>query len=332
VIGYYIHHHGHGHRTRAASICAHLDSPVTALSSAPLGESAGVFDDVVELPRDDRAVESAQDPTAHDVLHWVPVHDDGLRERMHVLGSWIAATRPRLLVVDVSVEVTLLARLYGIPVVVLAMPGARTDTPHTLAYSVADHLIAPWSREVYDPVCLHRYADRTSWVGGISRFDGRPAPDRTPRDRPRVLVASGSGGSSFTVRDLQELGERFPQYEWRGLGVAGGPWTADPWPALVDADVVIGHAGQNTVADIAAAARPAVVIAEERPFDEQHATATALDGAGLVVGLTGWPDPAGWPELIERARALDPVEWKRWQVDGAAARAAAVLDGLAGTP
>ncbi|KLL95619.1 hypothetical protein NJ76_24610, partial [Rhodococcus sp. IITR03] len=107
------------------------------------------------------------------------------------------------------------------------------------------------------------------------------------------------------------------------------PWIDDPWPVLTGADVVIGHAGQNTVADIAAAARPAVVIAEPRPFDEQHSTATALDKAGLAVGLDGWPDPDRWPELIERARGLDPVEWKRWQVDGAAGRAAAIVDELA---
>ncbi|MEU5843775.1 glycosyltransferase [Rhodococcus sp. NPDC047139] len=329
MIGYYIHHHGHGHRTRASSICAHLRTPVTALSSAALGDAADDFDDVVRLPRDDLAVDTAHDPTAHEVLHWAPTHDDGLRERMHALGSWIAEARPSLLVVDVSVEVTLLARLYGIPVVVSAMPGERTDTAHTLAYSVADHLIAPWSQEVYDPHWMRAYAGKTSYVGGISRFDGRPAPGPASSGKPRVLVMSGSGGSSITVDDLRRLSARFPEYIWDGVGVAGGSWLDDPWPALTAADVVIGHAGQNTVADIAAAARPAVVIAEARPFDEQHATAHALDRSGLAVGLDGWPDPDRWPELIERARGLDPIEWKRWRVDGAAARAAAVLDDLA---
>lgn len=95
--------------------------------------------------------------------------------------------------------------------------------------------------------------------------------------------------------------------------------------------MVIGHAGQNTVADIAAAARPAVIIAEPRPFDEQRSSAAALDAEGLAVGLDGWPDPGQWPELIGRARNLDPIEWKRWRVEGAAARAAAVVDQLAGT-
>ena len=39
------------------------------------------------------------------------------------LSAWIAESRPRVIVVDVSVEVALLARLFGIPVVSVALPG-----------------------------------------------------------------------------------------------------------------------------------------------------------------------------------------------------------------
>ncbi|MFZ3393533.1 glycosyltransferase [Rhodococcus sp. 7Tela_A2] len=332
MIGYYIHHHGHGHLARATSICAHLRNPVTALSSATLpGRNAAVFDEVVELPRDDEAVDAAVDPTAHGLLHWVPRHDDGLRRRMAALAEWIARARPRVMVVDVSVEVTLLARLFGIPVVVMAMPGTRTDAPHTLGYRSADHLIAAWPQEVYDPEWLHPYAHKTSYVGGISRFDGRRAPPDTDDsdDRPTVLVMGGSGGSALSSGDFRSWTSRHTRYRWEGMGVPGGVWADDPWPSLCRADVVIGHAGQNTVADIAAARRPAVLVAERRPYDEQHATTAALHRAGLSVGLPEWPDPDRWPELIERARGADPAQWARWQTSGAAARAAAIVDRIA---
>ncbi len=46
---------------------------------------------------------------------------------------------------------------------------------------------------------------------------------------------SGSGGSSITVDDLHRFSSRLPQYEWEGLGVAGGPWIDDPWPVLTGA-------------------------------------------------------------------------------------------------
>lgn len=329
MIGYYIHHHGHGHRTRAASICARTSEPVTALCSAPLGRFADVFADVVELPRDDESVDTAEDPTAGGLLHWVPRHDRGLRERMAALASWVATARPRLLVVDVSVEVAVFARLLGVPVVVVAMPGERTDTPHRLGYRAAEHIVAPWPREVYEPAYLRPYAEKTTYVGGISRFDGRPVAGPAPGGRPRVLVLSGSGGSSLSAERLHELAERHPGYAWDGVGVPGGPWVDDPWSDLSRADVVVGHAGQNSVADIAAARRPAIVVAEPRPYDEQCATADALGRAGLAVTLPAWPHPDDWSKLLRRALRLDPAQWSRWRTEGAAGRAAAVLDEVA---
>ena len=84
------------------------------------------------------------DATAHDVLHWVPRHDPGLADRMAAVAGWIRRARPALVVVDVSVEIAVLGRLCGVPVVVLAMPGVRTDRTHSLAYDLADALLAPW--------------------------------------------------------------------------------------------------------------------------------------------------------------------------------------------
>ncbi|WP_420749341.1 glycosyltransferase [Rhodococcus sp. O3] len=328
MIGYYIHHHGHGHRSRAAAICAHLSSPVTALCSEPISDPDGVFAETVVLPRDD-AAPTAQDPTAFGTLHWVPRLDSGLRRRQAAFAAWIDRARPTAIVVDVSVEIALTARLFGIPVVTVAMPGNRTDAAHQLAYRLSDRIIAAWPRAMYEPEWLQPFADRTSYVGGISRFDGRPCtPPRSGEDT--VLVLGGSGGSSLTAADLAAYSTCDPRFAWEGLGIAGREWVHDPWPALCRADVVVGHAGQNTVADIAAARRPAVLVAEPRPFDEQCATVTALDHAGLAVALTGWPEAQAWPGLLDRARRSDPGRWDLWCTEGAAARAAAAIEKVAG--
>ena len=53
-------------------------------------------------------------------------------------------TRRACMVVDVSVEVAVLARTMGVPTVVMGMPGARDDRPHQLAFRLADAIIAPW--------------------------------------------------------------------------------------------------------------------------------------------------------------------------------------------
>ncbi|MFC9358436.1 glycosyltransferase [Rhodococcus sp. NPDC057014] len=329
MIGYYIHHHGQGHRARAASICSALATAVTALSSAPLPPSpAKCFADAIRLPRDDRGGPPV-DPTAHETLHWAPLLDRGLQSRMSRIATWIESTRPSLMVVDVSVEAAVFVRLLGVPVVVMAMPGDRTDSAHRLGYQLAEHIISAWPQEIYDPTWLQEFAHKTTFVGGISRFDGRACADPPPSGRPQVLVLSGTGGSSLTMDDIRRCAQQHRGYRWQALGVPGAPWTDDPWPQLSSADVVISHAGQNAVADIATARRPAIIIAQERPFDEQQAIAAALAAHGLAVSVPQWPPVTAWPHLIETALALGGGRWPRWQTAGAAARAAAVIDTLA---
>ena len=84
------------------------------------------------------------------------------------------------------------------------------------------------------------------------------------------------------------------------------------WDQLGWADVVVTHGGQGAVAEVAAARRPAVVIAEQRPHGEQAATVDALGRAGLAVALQAWPDPDRWPALLDAAVANGGDGWPRW--------------------
>lgn len=328
MIGYYAHHHGSGHVTRAASIARALRAvgeSTTVLSSRdPVSDFA--VDDWVSLPMD---VDSSPpvDPTVNGLLHWAPTNVAGLTQRMAVIAEWLARTRPRLVVVDVSVEVALFVRLTGTPVVVIAMPGARDDSVHRLAYDAATAVIAPWSRETYDPEWLHPYAHKTFHVGAISRFEGRErSTSETASSMGRtVLVLGGAGGTALTRDAVDRAAAANPDYEWRPAGVDAASWVDDIWPTLCSASVVVTHAGQNAIADIACAARPAVIVPQERPFGEQSATATALASAGAAVVTSEWPAPTEWQALIDKALALDPVCWQRLRTDGAAARAATVL-------
>jgi hypothetical protein len=115
-----------------------------------------------------------------------------------------------------------------------------------------------------------------------------------------------------------------PGWSWTVLGPPGDRWVADPWPLLCEADVIVTHAGQNAIADVAAARRPAIVVPQDRPFAEQATTARALEAAGLAVVAHRWP-ATGWAERLERAVALGGEGWARWSTPGAADRAAAVL-------
>jgi UDP-N-acetylglucosamine--N-acetylmuramyl-(pentapeptide) pyrophosphoryl-undecaprenol N-acetylglucosamine transferase len=325
MIGYYVHHQGRGHLARASSICARLPRPATVLSSLAIPDQPNFF--TVLLPRDD-AGDSFANPSANGTLHWAPLRDSSLRERMQMIVDWVSEVKPELMVVDVSVEVAMLVRLLGVPVLVVAMPGDRTDSPHDLVYRAADHIVAPWPEELYEPHWLRQHSTKTTYVGGISRFDGRavtPPSVDSGGNGANILVLNGAGGSGFDMAAVNRCAAEYPQYRWSALGVAGAPWVDDPWSALCSADVVISSAGQSSVADIAAAGRPAIIIAEDRPFAEQHAMAWALERGGLAVVRHGWPQLQDWPALIDRARTFDDDRWQRWGTRGAAARAATTI-------
>jgi len=364
LVGWYVHHHGAGHLTRLLAVRPHLDADVVVFSSLPAPRTLPEGTTWRSLPRDDDSVTAADgttrhpadpasgtDPTVGGLLHWAPLHHDGHAARLAALASWIAEARPRAFVVDVSVEVTLLVRLLGVPPVVVVQPGDRSDGPHALGWGAAACLVAPWPEGLHESAALDRVAGRVRPVGGISRHDGRPRPDLEAGAPPvpvpgsvLVLPGGGAGGASDLAASVASAAAATPGTTWTVLGTDG--WVDDPWSALCSAEVVVSAAGQNSVADLAAAGARAVVLPQERPFGEQHATATALAELGLVVvpetrctpstgtttgtgsgkaaGGVDWPPPDAWPGLLARARALRP-DWERWGVAGAARRAAAVV-------
>lgn len=329
TIGYYVHHHGHGHRHRALAIARACGTEVTGLSTqdAPTGWPGRwlrLADDATPAP--------VGDVTAHGRLHHVPDHHPGLRARMAAVGAWIAAEQPALLVADVSVEIALLARLHGVPVVSMGMPGRREDAAHHLGYGVSDLVVGPWPAAAGAILSTGDLdlGDRLVPVGAISRYAAQTAP--APVRAGHVLALSGSGGTTVTAQDIADARTHTPGWTWDQLGPAGR-WVEDPWPLLCTAEVVVSHGGQNAVAEIAAARRPAVVIPQDRPFDEQRHTGRALTALGLpAVVLDQWPDAEAWPAVLERAAALDGSDWGRWDDGGGPRRAAELLSRHAASP
>ncbi|GAC55445.1 hypothetical protein [Gordonia amicalis] len=324
MIGYYVHHQGRGHCSRAAAIAAHLPTGVVALTSAELTDPA--FDEVVVLDRDD-ADPSPSGIDAGGLLHWAPRHDAGLRNRMARLADCVATRRPAAVVVDVSVEVTLFLRLLGVPVVVMAMPGLRDDLPHQLAYRAADAIIAPWPGDLYQPDWLVEHLSKTVFTGGISRFDGRPQVAH-PTFAADILVLGGTGGNAGAAHPAIGLADAFPDLKVVGLGPAFRTWVDDPWPFLCSARLTVIGAGQGSVADVAAAGRPAVVMPEDRPFAEQRATANTLARSELALVASTWPDIDRWRSIVDSVGDSEPA-WSRWQTAGAAERAARAIEAVA---
>lgn len=324
-IGFYVHHVGHGHLHRAlglAETTRRAGFDVTGLSSQPA--PSGWPGEWVELDRDDRPPPSDPDPTANGRLHWAPRHHPGLCARTSAVSAWLARATPALLVVDVSVELAVLARLHGVPVISVVLPGRRDDPAHRLGFDVADELVGFWPEVSADFLTglpdLTR--QRVRPLGAMARFPVNADPPASGRE---ALVLLGSGGHGISAGMLQRAREQTPAWSWTILSPEDGRWSDDPWSQLLAATVVVTHAGESAVAEVAAARRPAVVLPQQRPYDEQVVTAAVLrHGDWPVTVLDHWP-VSGWADVLDDTAVLDGGAWEAWCDGGAAHRFAEVV-------
>ena len=125
-----------------------------------------------------------------------------------------------------------------------------------------------------------------------------------------------------TVADV--LRHQVRDLDWVLAGA--GRWMPDIEAALATAAVVVSHAGQNAVADIAAVRTPAVLVPCPRPHAEQEHLARALAGLGLApVVPAAEVGSADWAGLVRAVRDTPPA-WERWCTDGAPDRAADIIE------
>lgn len=326
---WYLHDHGRGHLARACAVIPLLTAPVVVAAGPGIYDVARRSLDatVVPLPTD---VPAEPTPTRKP-WHHAPASAE-LRRRSIAVAEVIDGFSCTTAVVDVSMEVTVLARLFGLRTITVRQSGVRTDAAHRLGFASADIVWVPQHRAL-EPIS-EPIDDRWRFTGPFSRFDGRERfPPKAGRAHLALLVV-GSGGSGLCVDQWRDA--ELP-YGWRVV-IAGAAesWDrdqvssvgyVDPIDSLLSvADVVITSAGWAAVADtVAAGARP-IVVAERRPFAEQLTRAQAMHSAGLAVHLARWPAPAELPELLTAARGIDPQRWHHYHDGLGAMRAAAMID------
>lgn len=307
-IGYYVHHHGAGHLARATAIADEAAGRVVLMGT-------GIGSSGLDLP-DDRILGHGFDGADElecrpDALHYAPVGHEGIRARVAAIMQWIATYRPALFVVDVSVEIAMLARLASVPIVYVRLNGERSDIPHLEAFRSAAGLLAPFHEKLEAASTQPWVRVKSLYVPGIA---AKPVP-RTKNKANVILVVIGRGGKPGDGETIAKAALSCPQWDWCVIGPCSPPlrapsnlkifgWVENAAQAIADATIVVGAAGDGLVSSVLAADRPFICLPEARPFDEQLATARGLATAGAAVVLSDWPAPDQWPALISQALAL----------------------------
>jgi len=328
-IGYYVHHHGAGHLSRARAIARAAADRVVLLGT-------GIGSLGIDLA-DDRPASGAFDGVDSSVcrpeaLHYAPLDHAGVRSRTAMIARWIETQKPALMVVDVSVEVAMLARLASVPIVYVRLNGDRNDAAHLDAFRGAVGLLAPFHADLDAPATLSWVREKTRYLPGITTTRRSGAGDERT-----VLVVIGRGGEPGDGEVLARTARACPAWHWRVIGPCSATgqmpanlevigWVQSPDQVIADATIVVGAAGDGLVGSVLAGDRPFICIPQDRPFDEQRATARRLDEVGAALTLSIWPEPEQWPGLLDQALALRP-EARRRLHDANGARAAATWIG-----
>lgn len=339
-IGYYVHHHGDGHRHRALAIAALDPRRIILLGTGLAGRTGEVG--TINLPDDRMPQATAFDgldgcTSRPHALHYAPLDHDGVRERMGLVARWIAAKRPALMVVDVSVEIAMLARLCATAVAFVRLSGRRDDPAHCEAYRAASLLIAPFARELDDMTMPAWVRDKTVYCPGIVGPAGNPARAAAPRS---VLVVGGKGGAPQDGHRLAESAAATPDYNWRVIGPATLPqrcpdnlifvgWTDDPLSEIAASEIIVGAAGDGLVNAVIAIGRPFICCPEPRPFDEQIHKARALQSAGAALVIEQWPSANRWPDFLRDAMRLQVSQLTALGYPHGAAKTFSVLEAYA---
>ena len=331
-IGYYVHHHGAGHLARAEAIARELQNTVTLIGTG-LGTAPGRID--LADDRVDMSFAGVDDAARPSWLHYAPLHHRGVQQRNARITAWIEAARPRLLVADVSVEIACLARLCGVPVVSVRLPGNRNDEPHTGAFRDAVALLAPFPEKLESPATPYWVVEKTFYAGYVT------APIIGCQDRePEIVVILGRGGMEINAAGIAAAAASTPSRKWRIVGdIATIPnpppnanfmgWVDSPAAFLSRDTILIGSGGDGTVGAAAAAGCHLICIPQTRPYGEQLETAAALQRAGAAIICHKWPEASEWPALLEKAADADPAPLTALYDPMAARRTANFLKDLA---
>ena len=318
-VSYYAHHFGSGHLRHAQKVASSELFDLQVTSTGP--QSTSLLNgrlDYVPLSPDVGSADQKMAATASSYLHYAPT-DALIQQRFAELNQAWHKFKPDVVMVDVSVEVALFARLSGYRVAFRRMPGDRNDNAHQLAYELADTIFAYFPAAFEEPEHLAKFGHKSHYLSvaepleNVSALDGHFGLS----ERSRVVVQT-SLASSISLDQVIRAATDSPEWDWEVVGsVESGRAAlpanlvlhgilADPLPVLRSADVIVSSAGHNAVVAAASCRRPVLLVPEDRPYSEQAAFARTLHNVAGIHMLESWQASVHWPEVLGRTAQGDP--------------------------
>ncbi|MGY3052577.1 putative glycosyltransferase [Pedobacter sp. UYEF25] len=326
-VGFYIHHHGSGHLMTALAISKQLSADKIFFLGSNLKPYQSIIPDhisCVHLPIDISIDNEGIDESSESCenFHYAPINVKGIRTRNHLITGFFVEQYPLILVVDTCPELVALARLCGIPTILIQQHGERNDLAHLLSYDSATEIIAPFPEKIrpQTPLWVHQ---KTFYSGGFSKYDSVSVFNKERSDYIGILI--GTGGTSLNIRFVIHLAESLPSFNFKAIGEMGNQETGriampknlvftgfveNPEAALTSCKIVIGNAGHNTVMEMATMRKRFICVPEERPFFEQIDKADKIrDAFGIVIVLPAKLYTTNWDATI-RKLAAKKANWK----------------------
>ena len=353
-VGYFVHHHGHGHAKRCLAIAHQLNPrPVTIFCAKPeIFSNLPSNAEVIRIP--DFHGKKARSEQLHDqpaclALDCAPVGVSALRGAGGIIAAWLAREDPVLFVVDVSAELALLGRICSVPVVKIRMHGDREDAAHQAAYSACTAILAPFDEMLEQADWPDHLRKRTFYTGGL--IDTRDEVPSKVQARQRLglheqqqifVVVAGNGGVGIPIAPVTLAARAYPDALWLTVGktvryghetdfsnLRDVGWVDNVSDYIAAADVIVATPGDTLTHEIARVGRPLICIPEWCYYNEQARKAEALAAQNLAVYSPTWPASFGqWRTLVEQAYQCDISRQGQLVDDKAANRAAEYLEKL----
>jgi len=295
MIGYYAHSHGSGHCNYAQIFARFLGRDLVVFTDRDYCFDYDV--NVVRLPNEnpdgsqfDRDI--FKEPSS---LHYAPVNMRKITERNETILKTIIERNIKLLIIDVSVEVAMLARVSSIPYAYVRLQGDRNDLPHINAFEGSTFLIAYFPKEMESNKTPDWVKSKTIYLGFISKYMFESTSVRRPskycsNGKPNLLYLSGFGGTK-TI-DFSSIGQFYNIYVvgpgsvcsvcsiYAHIGVVECTRAF-----IVHADIIVAGCGSNTTSEILALGKRFIAIVEDRHYDEQKMMAEGLQRNGWAIEL-----------------------------------------------